>query len=72
MAQTPQQTIELIKRMVISILFVSGTMLFLYNVTAFRVDKFGLYYKDGNQLWLAIGATLLVVGWLIRNWKKLL
>jgi len=72
MAQTPEQTIELIKRIVISILYISGTMLFLFNVTAFKVDKFGLYYNDGNQLWLALGATLLVAGWLTRNWKKLL
>lgn len=71
MAQTPQQMMEIIKKAVISILYVSGSMLTLYNLAAFKSDKFGLYYKDGNQLWLAIGVTLIVAGWLTRNWKKL-
>ena len=69
MAQT--QMIELIKRGGVSVLYILGTILAAYNITAFKSDRFGLYFKDDNQLWFAIGAGLIVLAWVIRNWKKM-
>jgi|GEM_PF-1601252 len=71
MAQSSEQIIETIKRVAVSILYGSGTMLTVFNLSSFKGDKFGLYFKDGNQFWLSLGATLIVAGWLTRNWKKL-
>ena len=64
------QVVDLIKRVVVSILYILGTPLAAYHLTAFKNDKVGMYFKDGNQLWLAIGIGMVVVGWVIRNWKK--
>jgi len=63
--------LDLVKQGGISVLYVSGSALAAYNITAFKSDKFGLYYHDDNQLWFAIGVALFAVGWIVRNWKKL-
>lgn len=65
------QMIDLIKRGAVSVLYVLGIALTAYHLTAFTNDKFGLYFKDDNQLWLAIGLGLITLGWAIRNWKKI-
>ena len=62
---------ETMRRGAVSILLVLGTALAFYNAAAFRTDKYGLYFKDDNQLWLAIGVAMLAAAWLLRNWKKL-
>lgn len=62
--------VDLIKRIGVSALYALGTAFAAYNITAFKSDKFGLYFKDDNQLWFAIGIGLITVGWAIRNWKK--
>ena len=63
--------IELARRGAVSILYVAGLALAFYNITAFRTDQYGLYFKDENQLWLAIGVSMLATGWLIRSWNRL-
>lgn len=60
-----------IARLIITTLFTSGSALVTYNLFAFRVDKFGFYYKDDAQFWLAIGVGTVVLGWLVKNWKKI-
>ena len=66
------QMVDLIKRIGVSVLYVVGMGLAAYHIIAFRVAKNGgLYFKDENQLWFAIGVGLITVGWVIRNWKKL-
>jgi len=63
--------ILLAKQSSVSLLYLIGSMLAAYHVTAFKTDKFGLYYHDDNQLWLAVGVGLVIVGWIVRNWKKI-
>lgn len=53
------------------ILILLGTTFSAYNLTAFKVDQFGVYYHDDNQLWLAFGIAALTISWLIRNWKQI-
>ena len=64
------QMVDLIKRGAVLILYVFGTVLTAYHITAFKGDKYGLYFRDDDQLWLAIGVGLIAAGWAIRNWKK--
>jgi len=71
MAQGAAVDLETIKKGVVSILYAVGSALTAYNITAFKSDKYGVYFVDDNQLWLAIGVGMLAVGWLTRNWKKL-
>lgn len=61
-----------ILRMLVTALFVSGIAITSYYLFAFRVDKYGMYYKDADQLGLSIGVGIVVLGWFIRNWKKIL
>lgn len=42
-----------------------------YNLTSFKVDKFGYFFNDDNQIWLAFGLTCLALYYVIKNWKKL-
>jgi hypothetical protein len=65
------QFIDIVKRGAASALYISGSALASYNITAFKTDKFGTYFRDDNQFWLAVGVALIVTGWAIRNWKKL-
>ena len=48
-----------------------GATFTVYNLAAFKVDSFGLYYHDDNQIWLAFGVGFLTVSWLIKNWKQI-
>lgn len=63
--------IPLARQVAVSLLYFAGTMLAAYHIIAFKSDKFGVYYQDDNQLWFAVGAGLLVIGWAVRNWKKI-
>lgn len=63
--------IPLARQVAISALYLAGSMLAAYHITAFKTDKFGLYYHDDNQLWFAIGVGLIMIGWIIRSWKKI-
>lgn len=58
-------------RMLVTALFVFGLAITSYYLFAFRVDKFGMYYKDADQLGLSIGVAIVALGWFIRNWKKI-
>ncbi|MDH5426158.1 MAG: hypothetical protein OEY29_14310 [Gammaproteobacteria bacterium] len=51
--------------------FLIGTPFTVYNLFSFKNDKFGYYFHDDNQIWLAVGITFLTIGYFIRNWKKL-
>lgn len=63
--------INLARQVAVSALYTVGSALAAYNITAFKSDKYGLYYHDDNQLWLAIGVGLAIAGWVVRNWKKI-
>jgi len=65
--QDPSQ----VMKMIITLLFTIGSAFTTFNLFAFRGDQYGFYYKDANQYWLATGIILLVLGWFIRNWKKI-
>jgi len=55
-----------------AVAYILGSALFFYNITAFKVEKHGSYYfLDKNQYWLAVGVALIVLGLIIRHWKKL-
>jgi len=59
-------------KIVQAVAYILGSALFSYNITAFKVEKHGSYYfLDKNQYWLAIGVALIVLGLLVRHWKKL-
>ncbi len=59
-------------KIVQAVAYILGSALFSYNLTAFKVEKHGSYYfLDKNQYWLAIGVALIVLGLIIRYWKKL-
>jgi len=51
--------------------FLIGIPFTIYNLFSFKVDKFGYYFHDDNQIWLAFGISFLAIGYFIRNWKKL-
>ena len=51
--------------------YILGTAIFAFNITAFRISQGANYFKDNNQYWIAIGASLIVLGLIIRHWKKL-
>ena len=69
---TPQLNwIHLARQSAVSVLYISGSMLTAYHITAFKTDKWGLYFHDDNQFWIAIGVGLLIAGWAIRNWKNI-
>lgn len=53
------------------IAFLIGIAFTAYNLFSFKVDKFGYYFVDDNQIWLAFGITFLAIGYFIRNWKSL-
>lgn len=55
----------------VSALYIGGAALAAYNFTAFKSDKYGVYFQDDNQFWLAIGVALVMTGWVVRNWKKI-
>lgn len=55
------------------ICFVGGTFLFVYNLFGFhtgRGDYAYYYYNDNQEYMLAIGMALIILGFLIRSWKK--
>ncbi|MFW2374551.1 MAG: hypothetical protein ACN4GM_15605 [Gammaproteobacteria bacterium] len=62
----PQQ----IKRIIFTALFTVGSAITAYSVFAFKGDKFGIYYRDDDQFWLAIGVAMMVLSWAIKNWKS--
>jgi hypothetical protein len=62
---------QVVPKLLQAVAYIVGAALITYNVFAVKVDKFGYYFKDQNQLWLAIGVAVFAVGLVIRNWKKL-
>ena len=60
-----------IHKMIVTALYIIGGSITCYYLFAFKVDKFGLYYKDDDQLWLAVGVAVLILGWFVKNWKKI-
>lgn len=51
--------------------FLAGIAFTTYNLSSFKVDKFGYFFNDDNQIWLAFGLTNLALYYLIKNWKNL-
>ena len=71
MANASKAQIEMARKAGVALLYLLGTMLCTFNLLAFKSDKFGVYYQDENQWWFAVGGAMLLVAWLIRNWKSL-
>lgn len=51
--------------------FISGVFLTTYNLFSFKVVKNGYYFIDANQLWLALGVSLIAVSYVIKNRDKI-
>lgn len=60
-----------IRKLIMTALFVTGGSVTSFYLFSFKVDKFGFYYRDGDQLGLSIGVGILIFGWLLKNWNKL-
>lgn len=60
-----------IPKMLLLVLVLVGSCVSTYYLFAFKVDKFGLYYRDSDQFNLSIGVGILVIAWFVKNWKKL-
>lgn len=58
-------------KLMVTALFIIGGSISSYYLFAFKVDKYGLYYRDADQLWLSVGIGVLVLGWFIKNWKNI-
>jgi len=66
-----KQLLEWLRKSCQIVLIMVGTVFAVFNLSAFKVDQYGLYYVDANQYWLAFGVGLLALNWIIRNWKTL-
>lgn len=64
------QDLKQITRIIVTTLFTLGSSIAAYHLFAFKGDKFGIYYRDGDQYWLAFGVGMVVLGWFIKNWKS--
>ena len=62
--------VKQVKRLIVGALYTIGAPIAVYHLFAFKGDKFGIYYRDNDQYWLAVGVTMLVIGWIIRNWDS--
>lgn len=51
--------------------FLIGIAFTTYNLVSFKVDKFGYFFNDDNQIWLAFGLTNLALYYLAKNWKNI-
>jgi len=67
---TIKKWIPLVTQITTAVLSISGAAIAAYYITAFKTDKFGLYFRDDDQFWFAVGVALMVTAWAIRNWKK--
>lgn len=62
---------QLVLKSVRAICNVAGASLIAFNITAFTVEKHGSYYfRDPNQVWLAVGIAFIVIAYTIKNWDK--
>lgn len=50
-----------------------GAGLLSFNLLAFKSAKaYGAFwYEDENQTWAMVGVLLIMVGYYVKNWKKL-
>ena len=62
--------LQQIRRIIVTALYTVGSAVAVYHLFAFKGDKFGIYYRDGDQYWLAFGVGMLVLGYFIKNWNK--
>ena len=55
------------------ILSLAGAGLLAFNLLAFKSAKsYGsIWYQDHNQTWAMIGVLLIMIGYYVKNWKKL-
>lgn len=51
--------------------FILGVAFTAYNLLSFKVDRFGYFFNDDNQLWMAFGISNLAVYYMLKNWNKL-
>ena len=68
---TAAQIQDLIIKIGLIITFLIGVAFTVYNLFSIKVDKFGYYFHDDNQLWLSFGVSFLAIAYIIKNWKKL-
>jgi len=64
------QDMQQIKRIIVATLVTLGSTIAAYHLFAFKGDKYGIYYRDPDQYWLAFGVGMVVLGWFIKNWKS--
>lgn len=55
------------------ILNLVGAGLLSFNLLAFKSSRaYGsFWYEDQNQAWVMIGVLLIMIGYYVKNWKKL-
>ena len=68
---TAEQIQALMIKMAQVVTFLLGVAFTAYNLFSIKVDKFGYYFHDDNQLWLSFGICFLSIAYIIKNWKKL-
>jgi hypothetical protein len=70
---------KLIPKIIDLICFVGGSFLLFFNLVDLKYHRFGImssdsggyyYYSQDNQISIAVGLGLIVVGFLIRSWRK--
>ncbi|MDH5356324.1 MAG: hypothetical protein OEY09_17915 [Gammaproteobacteria bacterium] len=60
-----------VRKLVLMLIYITGGTITSYYLFSFKVDKFGLYFRDSDQLGLSIGVGILIFGWFLKNWKNL-
>lgn len=68
---TEKQMKELLQKISQVITFLIGVAFTAYNLFSIKVDKFGYYFHDDNQLWLSFGVSFLAIAYVIKHWKEL-
>lgn len=68
---TAEQIQALMIKIAQVISFLIGVAFTAYNLFSIKVDKFGYYFHDDNQLWLSFGISFLAIAYIIKNWKEL-
>ena len=68
---TSKQIEALMIKMAQVVPFLLGVAFTAYNLFSIKVDKFGYYFHDDNQLWLSFGVSFLAIAYVVKHWKEL-
>ena len=65
------EMINLVIKFVRMACYACGAGLAAVNLAAIAVTRQGYYYyNDVNQMWLATGAGLIALGWILKDWRR--